>query len=157
MPTLLEELAVFEVSLVDAPANKGAKVLLVKRDGGRKESEMKPIAKSDHYDAMLTEARKIQRDGESEEAAFSRFMKTERGGLMYRAYREAQGSAVPDAPTRKVAKSDPKPSGAYNKLAAVAATVAKASGITFEKAFAEVYNDPHCAPLREAYLAELRA
>ena len=157
MPNLLEQLEIDEVSLVDRGANPGAQVLLVKRHGTKKEGEMEPISKLDSYEAMMVETRKIQRDGESEEAAFSRFMKTERGGLMYRAYREAQGSAVPDAPANKVTKSDPRPSKAYDKLAVAAQAVAKAEGISFERAFSKVYTSADCAPLREAYLAELRA
>lgn len=163
-PKLLEELTIFEISLVEKPANPGAKVAFFKSDDGenamemtaiqkdrlalttliqsaKTQDELEKLASREHFEdaaeALVAEKR---RDGETREACHARLFAS--GDKTYRSLVEGSLYAKPryvEAPAQPAAV---RKCGAERGLEELARTKAADENIPFAKAYVAVLETP---------------
>ena len=152
----LEKVRISEVSLVSRPANKLARVLLVKADQTLEEDDVTIISKSDALAALQAKAQEFRKSnpGLSREQAFDRVYKDRANADLVTAYRNGTGPSVTtsrEPAPRKVAKA----TTAYDALVQKAVAFQKTqSGVSFEKAFATIYRDRENAGLVQQHIKE---
>jgi hypothetical protein len=154
MPQHLTDIAITEISLVDNPANNGARVVFFKRAGETKEQKMATTKAEIHK--LISELSENHREpGESSQQAYARFITRHPDGeRLYECYKRAPGpSIVPAAAeVRKVVTAE---GTALRQLNELATELAKREGTTEAQAFAKIYRD-ECPPARALAAEERR-
>ena len=167
MATKLRDVQVNEISLVDRPANKGARVLIMKAEGndvtgigitGFAKMEIaghsSGLSRQRFETAIIKRAAEIRKAGESDAQAFTRTItQDDDGRLLYQASKIApQGDAVQDF----VGDEKPPSRGpAHNKMDSLATDHMRAhAGLSYQQAYAQVYTHPDNRALRARVVAE---
>jgi hypothetical protein len=153
MPQTLSDILITEISLVNNPANSGARVIFFKRDD--QEEKYMAMTKAEIHRLICDIAEKHGEPGDSPQQKYVKFITRHPDGeKLYKCYKLASGpSYIPPAPVevRKVAESEP-----LRKLNYLAAELHKLKPEkTIEGCFAEVYGDSHPG-VRELVAAERR-
>lgn len=86
MPKRLESVAIDEVSIVDRPANRHARVVLLKRDHTNPKKESTELSKKDSIYEAIRKLARLSHPGMSEDAAVAAFLKSETGNDLYDLY-----------------------------------------------------------------------
>jgi hypothetical protein len=153
MPQTLSDILITEISLVDASANKGARVVFFKRAGETQKEQKMATSKAEIHKLISELAEKHGEPGLSPAQRYVKFITRHPDGeKLYQCYKLASGpSYIPPAPVevRKVSESEP-----LQKLNYLAAELHKLKPEkSIEQCFAEVYRDP-CDGVRELVAAE---
>jgi hypothetical protein len=155
MPQHLTDIAITEVSLVDNPANTGARVVFFKRAGETQKEQHMATTKSEIYALIKENSEALRKDGQSPEQAFAAYIQHHPDGeRLFNCLKLAPGPEIETtaAPVRKVIA---KEGSALQQLNELAAELAKREGTTEAQAFAKIYKD-ECPPAR-ALAAQERA
>jgi hypothetical protein len=180
MPQTLSDIQITEISLVDNPANKGARVVFFKRDSNEQKEPTKmeysnpmtgaivniakamvqhgfappSLERSDVYGAMVDGARTIAAAGETPEQSFARFVsKFEDGRALMVAYKKATG---PDRKEKPMPAKRVGETPAMKTLNELATELCKREpGLTHAQAVTKIYTDP-CPQARSLAAQERR-
>jgi hypothetical protein len=170
---VLKKIVIEEISGVDRPAQKHARVVMLKRDNTedayievgdeavteirklQKNGDFADFQKHDYMQLLNSLAEEIQLEGESIQKAFTRGLETPAGIELFGLMKRAKGSEVKvegDAPQDDVARHDGPASAKFHSM--VVDHQRANRGLSYQQSYSRLYSDPDNFELREQIKAE---
>jgi hypothetical protein len=170
---VLKKIVIEEISGVDRPAQKHARVVMLKRDNTedayievgdeavteirklQKNGDFADFQKHDYMQLLNSLAEELQADGESPQQAFTKALTTPAGIELFGLMKRAKGSEVKvegDAPQDDVARHDGPASAKFHSM--VVDHQRANRGLSYQQSYSRLYSDPGNFELREQIKAE---
>jgi hypothetical protein len=169
---VLKKIVIEEISGVDRPAQKHARVVMLKRDNTedyietgdeavteirklQKNGDFADFQKHDYMQLLNSLAEELQADSESPQQAFTKALTTPAGIELFGLMKRAKGSEVKvegDAPQDDVARHDGPASAKFHSM--VVDHQRANRGLSYQQSYSRLYSDPGNFELREQIKAE---